>query len=315
MNLINGEVKIKRRRGKVRCISESPNFNFVRSRIKAIRQARYFLAGRHGAFCDLPSFKALAQSVKSFDETLLACEEALVKCALGEMDENDLVEELSEFHEQLELDAESLTPNGWRKRGPVAHDVAALMEHFWSEIWELVYCLQDAIKTTRDVDKIGMPKWLLEFEKHEAPRFNPGGRSTDEMVAEILTKPIDLPRAYTGDFEVEDGDFALAAKQFIVREDGVSFELEGEGDEGRFQLEGSLSRKGNGQFEIKRFDYAGSQVQGMLEATIEMKVVKPIFGACQVVGEWRQDGEVWQFSGKLSPYGSARSVKGTISLS
>lgn len=316
MNLISGEVKIKHRRGEARHVIESlPNFDFVRSRIKAIRQARYFLAGRHEMFVGLPSFNALVESIESFDETLLACEEILVKYALGELDANELVEELSEFHEQLKLDAENLKPNGWRKKGPTAHDVAALMEHLWSEIWELVYCLQDAFKSAWDVDKVGVPKWLLEFQKHEAPRFKSSGRSTDEMVSEILAKPIDLPRAYTGDFEVENGDFVLAAKHFVVREDGVSFEFEGEGDEGRFRLEGSSARKGDGQFEVKRFDYSGSQFQGMLEATIELKVVKPAFGACKVVGEWRQDGEVWQFSGELSPYRPPSSgVTRTISL-
>lgn len=302
MKLINGEVKIKRGRKELRREIESlPNFNSVRSRIKAIRQARYFLADRHEIFVGLPSFNAFVQSIKSFDETLLACEETLVKCALGELDDIDLVKELSEFHDQLEYDAENLIPNGSRKKGTIADDVADLMERFWREIWELVYCLQDALRSAWDFDKIGVPKWLLEFEKHEAPRFKSNGRSTDEIVAEILAKPIDLPRAYTGDFEVEDGDFALAAKRFVVREDGVSFEFDGEGDEGCFQVEGSSARKDDGQFEVNRFYYTGSKFQGMLQATIELKVVKPISGACKVVGEWRQDGDVWQFSGELSP--------------
>jgi hypothetical protein len=303
MNLINGDVKITRRRGEARRVIESlPDFNFVRSRIKAIRQARHFLAGRHEIFGGLPSFNALVESIKLFDESLLACEQTLVNYALGELDENELAEELSEFSEQLALDAEDLSPHGLSEKNLATRDVAALVERFWSEIWELVYRLQDALKSVSDDDKIGVPKWLLEFEKHEGRRFKSGGRSTDEIVAEILAKPIDLPRAYTGDFEVENDDFVLVAKHFVVREDGISFDFEGDGDEGHFRLEGSSARKDDGQFEVNRFDYSGSQFQSILEATIELKVVKPVFGACKVVGEWRQDGEVWQFSGELSPY-------------
>lgn len=111
-------------------------------------------------------------------------------------------------------------------------------------------------------------------------------------------------KAYSGELEVEDGDFVLDADRLIVRDGEVAFMLSGSDEWGDFRIEGVAKRTEQGAFIASNLRLVYPKYESKDLATIQFDEVNQTAQKvrCRVKGIWRQYGDTWAFSGNLGPY-------------
>ena len=113
---------------------------------------------------------------------------------------------------------------------------------------------------------------------------------------------------YSGEVEIESGDFHMEFERFIVRDKEYSFSVKGDDDEGEFELEGVAQLSSAGEYQAdtqvvyptymqKNKPWSGP-VTIVIESAVESKGGKN----CLVRGRWQQNQETWRFNGKLTPF-------------
>ena len=119
-----------------------------------------------------------------------------------------------------------------------------------------------------------------------------------------------MTTVYAGEVEVENGDFHMEFERFIIRENEIAIQGDGEDEEGEFNFEGTGQKNELGHYNITiKLVYSGWVVkkvyqpdkawegQGIIVInSIEETPKKQI---CSVVGAWIQDDCSWRFQGKL----------------
>ena len=111
-------------------------------------------------------------------------------------------------------------------------------------------------------------------------------------------------KAYSGELEVENGEFVLDADRLIVRDGEVAFMLSGSDDWGDFRVEGVAKRAAHGTFIASNLrlvypnyvsqDFASIQFDEVVQTVQKVR--------CRVKGKWNQYGDTWAFSGNVGPY-------------
>lgn len=147
-------------------------WEYVRSRLKAVTQARYFLASRLELFGAYKSFDSLLKSIDLADSELSRIEGYLKSHVLKEIGHQELEMKLEDarvyFYDEL---INGCRPNDLRDGDNVASDVSNLMQQLWSEVVGVLETLHDALKSTCDSDEIGIPKWLRNFNHKERHKY------------------------------------------------------------------------------------------------------------------------------------------------
>ncbi|MDH2917224.1 MAG: hypothetical protein PXX77_10165 [Gallionella sp.] len=110
--------------------------------------------------------------------------------------------------------------------------------------------------------------------------------------------------AYSGELEVQGGDFILNADLLIIRAGEASFVLTGSDEYGELKTEGKsiLTSKGTYVANQHKVNYVGFVSDDY--ATIQFDAIRPTVKKlrCFVEGKWTQGGETWTFSGNLRQY-------------
>lgn len=106
---------------------------------------------------------------------------------------------------------------------------------------------------------------------------------------------------YTGDIQVENGDFELKAERFIVRDNEYSFVFSGSDEFGKFIIEGLAVKTEAGfhiapKLELKYSQYSGTDTASI---RIDNAVISPKKESCQIKGGWIQSGDLFNFSANL----------------
>lgn len=111
-------------------------------------------------------------------------------------------------------------------------------------------------------------------------------------------------KAYSGNLEVENGNFVLDADRLIVRDGEVAFMLSGSDDWGDFRIEGVAKQTEQGTFIASNLRLIYPQYVSNDLATIQFDEVTQTAQKvrCRVKGIWNQHGDTWDFSGNLGPY-------------
>lgn len=110
--------------------------------------------------------------------------------------------------------------------------------------------------------------------------------------------------AYSGELEVQDGDFSLDADRLIIKNGEVVFVFSGWDGDGPFEAEGVAILLGNGKYVAPKIvvKYQDGTVG---DALIQIDAIKSTanFLRCSVKGKWVQ-GDTWNFSGNLRKFKS-----------
>ncbi len=111
-------------------------------------------------------------------------------------------------------------------------------------------------------------------------------------------------KAYSGELEVEDGDFILNADRLIVRDGEVAFMLSGSDEWGDFTIEGVAKQTEQGPFIASNLRLVYPKYVSKDLATIQFDELNQTAQKvrCRVKGTWKQYGDTWTFSGNLVPY-------------
>lgn len=115
---------------------------------------------------------------------------------------------------------------------------------------------------------------------------------------------------YCGEVYVEDNDFVLEFVRLIPREKEIAFEIIGEDDDGDFRTEGIAIQISTGIYKADATveyptyfvnnPHSGSETwKGLAIIIINKLMITPHGRRCHIKGEWRQDGEIWEFHGSL----------------
>ena len=119
-------------------------------------------------------------------------------------------------------------------------------------------------------------------------------------------------QGYQGRLTVEDEAFELRAERFIVRTRDaertdileVGFDLGGPYDGDTYRVDGKARRAPDGRYISGQLPvtWEGFRGRNPGEAQIVLTRVKPEDRCCKVEGEWRENREVYPFSGCLEPF-------------
>lgn len=152
-------------------LSKEENFDFVRSRIKAVRLFRHLLKSRHDQFQKLPTFAPLLRSIEGLDRTLEECELVLRRFAVGEIAVGELDTLIrDEILSALDDNVSDLRPVG-DGDNQASEDAQMLMERTWDELIPHTQSLQDALQSVWDDESFALPEWRLRFEREEAKQL------------------------------------------------------------------------------------------------------------------------------------------------
>lgn len=112
--------------------------------------------------------------------------------------------------------------------------------------------------------------------------------------------------AYSGELEVQGGEFTLDADRLIVRNDGVAFKLSGvDRYFGSFKTTGTALHTTNGTYVANDIKIHYDMFSGDDDyATIQFSVVRQTSKKlrCYIEGKWIEGKDVWTFSGNLKKY-------------
>ena len=116
-----------------------------------------------------------------------------------------------------------------------------------------------------------------------------------------------MDKAFSGDIEIQDDEWQLHAKQFIVREGEISFHFVGHDDGGDFKASGKAKKTDSGVWEDKdvKIEYL-QRVDYICSIRIEKCEVKND-SLCEIEGVWSEknsDGDLdeWRFDGDLTKF-------------
>jgi hypothetical protein len=108
---------------------------------------------------------------------------------------------------------------------------------------------------------------------------------------------------YSGALEVEEGDFILNAQRFIIREDEISFVLDGKDDYGFFIIEGVAKKTPDSVYFAPNCDlkYPAYPSPDKASIRIDSFELSPDRNTCRISGRWMQ-GDSWGFEGILEKF-------------
>lgn len=111
--------------------------------------------------------------------------------------------------------------------------------------------------------------------------------------------------SYSGELEVDGGEFILNADRFIVRDREISFKLSGSDDvDGAFSIEGTATLTSLRNYVASEIEYSYIiYPKNMDKATIHFDVINQSNKKlrCKIEGKWIQ-GDTWKFSGNLRKF-------------
>ncbi|MDC8012277.1 hypothetical protein [Tahibacter soli] len=113
--------------------------------------------------------------------------------------------------------------------------------------------------------------------------------------------------AFLGNFEVEDDAFEMTAERFILRGDGISFQLKFyETDYGKSTATGTAQRNSLGGFNCDDLRLRYATDKSDIPAVVRFSKIDASDdqSALSVEGTWEQAGDTFRFSGLLKRFKS-----------
>lgn len=112
------------------------------------------------------------------------------------------------------------------------------------------------------------------------------------------------PKAFTGEFEIEDDAFECVADRFICRGESVSFQLSGfDSEGGRYTAAGTAEKSSLGRFVTVdfRLRYSSDRTDTPARLHIESVDFSTTSPSITVKAIWTQAGDDFVLVGNLSP--------------
>jgi hypothetical protein len=111
---------------------------------------------------------------------------------------------------------------------------------------------------------------------------------------------IKMPKVYQGYLEC---DFVLNVERFIVKENSISFELNGSDELRKFEVSGEAKLENSNKCYITQdleLDYQGHASDNIVKIVISSLIESE--NQCKIKGIWTQNGYDFEFNGNLKKW-------------
>lgn len=111
-------------------------------------------------------------------------------------------------------------------------------------------------------------------------------------------------QVYSGELEVEGGEFELIADRIVIRESEVAFMFSGIYNGSQFKVDGIAKSVQFGKWISDAVVVSYTGFRDKERALIQFDEISPSPKKlrCKLTGKWEENGEIWPFYGNLSKF-------------